>query len=264
MTSENYYISINDMLVGILFLFILLLTTYALSFKSKEDNLNKLYKERVDLRSQLVLDLRQQLKLPPRAEAADEAKQGILRFDEQTLFEPSRSDLKPQGHQLLSRLGTQLAGVLPCFVSAQVDAGQSPQTPKDCRNPAIWHPILEAVYIEGHTDSSPYSSRGGNARTNWELSSERAIAAYRAITGAGGDGSPKRRLELLKNARGNENLIGISGYADRRKIDFKHDAPNRRVDLRFVLAAPSDRDIAATVAGPAATVAGPAATVAAR
>ena len=229
-TPENYYVSLNDMLVGILFLFVLLLTTYALNFKAKEDRVSKLYKERVEQRRALVAGLHDFLKLPRRPSA--EAQEGILRFDESALFANGEAVLKPEGRVLLRRLGARLEQELPCYV----DAADFP-----CRTATGRHPILEALYVEGHTDSKPFAGRGGN----WGLSSDRAIAAYRALTGAVDNSPHPRLLERLKNAGGHENLVGISAYADRRKIYPDHDAPNRRVDLRFILAAPEDSDAVA-------------------
>ena len=195
--------------------------------------MSALYKARLGQRADLIKTLRQQVNLPP--PRSGEAEDGILRFDEKLLFKQGQAVLKPEGQALLRKLGKQMEKELPCYVSTTA--------PLPCKQPKA---ILEAVYVEGHTDSSPFAP---GARDNWVLSSERAIAAYRALIGSTGN-TGRHPLETLRNARGKENLIGISGYADRRKIDLKRDDPNRRVDLRFVLAAPSSTEQAASSGQP--------------
>ncbi len=71
------------------------------------------------------------------------------------------------------------------------------------------------IVLEGHTDSRPYGSQN---YTNWELSSDRANAARRA---------------MLEDGLKPEQLYGIRGYADQRlrnaqdPLDFR----NRRVSI---------------------------------
>jgi chemotaxis protein MotB len=75
------------------------------------------------------------------------------------------------------------------------------------------------VVIEGHTDGSP-AARG--KQSNWELSTERANAARRFLTGAG-----------LRE----EQVVEIRGYADRR-LRLWHDPlnpRNRRISILVLL-----------------------------
>ena len=71
------------------------------------------------------------------------------------------------------------------------------------------------IVVEGHTDSAPFGSAG---YSNWELSSDRAQAARRALTSAG-----------ISNAR----IKHIRGYADRhlRKPEAPLDPSNRRTSI---------------------------------
>jgi chemotaxis protein MotB len=72
------------------------------------------------------------------------------------------------------------------------------------------------VFIEGHTDSRPYSN--GGPYSNWELSSDRANAARRLMTENG------IRVDQVSEVR---------GYADQRlrKADDPTSASNRRVSI---------------------------------
>jgi chemotaxis protein MotB len=71
------------------------------------------------------------------------------------------------------------------------------------------------IVVEGHTDSAPFGSAG---YSNWELSSDRAQAARRALTSAG-----------ISNAR----IQHVRGYADRhlRKPNDPLDPSNRRTSI---------------------------------
>ena len=71
------------------------------------------------------------------------------------------------------------------------------------------------MVIEGHTDRKPYA---GKMYTNWELSTERAIAL---------------RRELAKHGIPNNRFRGVRGLADTqlRLAKRPFDASNRRVTL---------------------------------
>jgi chemotaxis protein MotB len=73
------------------------------------------------------------------------------------------------------------------------------------------------IMLAGHTDARPLS-KYGNTYTNWELSSDRANAARRALTTGG--------LDSVK-------LRSVKGMADRIPLDKEkpEDAKNRRISI---------------------------------
>jgi chemotaxis protein MotB len=75
------------------------------------------------------------------------------------------------------------------------------------------------IYIEGHTDSTPF--RGGGGRSNWDLSAERANTTRRLLVEAG-----------LPEAR----IRSVSGRADRELLlaDDPAAAANRRVSITLL------------------------------
>jgi chemotaxis protein MotB len=76
--------------------------------------------------------------------------------------------------------------------------------------------LSHRIAIEGHTDAKPY--KGNNGYDNWDLSSERANAARRA---------------MLANGVRDEQITQVRGYADRILLnpsDPLHPA-NRRVSV---------------------------------
>ena len=90
---------------------------------------------------------------------------------------------------------------------------------------------LDAVFIEGHTDST------GSSDHNWLLSAQRAISVFRELTEA------KPFLnEGLKNISGIP-ILNVSGYEARRPVDPNNFDKNRRIELRFIMRSPTPKDI---------------------
>jgi flagellar motor protein MotB len=102
-------------------------------------------------------------------------------------------------------------------------------------------PVLETVLIEGHTDKRPISNR--KYPDNDQLSTERALAVFGELLRL------QPGLDALRNADGSYPLLGVSGFGARRPLpeaqggtDAEY-ALNRRIDLRFILAARSSAEL---------------------
>jgi chemotaxis protein MotB len=287
----NYLVSVSDLMVGMLFVFIIMLMAFALNYRSAEhqaaltetelvgerdllseasaalardrdqvaaerDRLaaerDRLAGERDELtreRDRLAVErdelgavtdylLRndrirddmlaavQSLLRERQVEVSLDPENGILRLPESLLFDTAAAVLRPDGERALRELAAVLARTLPCYSRAPaIQQSDCRITPK---------PLLEAVLIEGHTDDVPISTPA--FADNWELASARAINTYQALL----DFEPS--LAALANDRG-EDLLGVSAYEAHRPVSR---APteegrrlNRRIDLRFLIAAPS-------------------------
>lgn len=230
--QDTYFISLNDLLVGLLFIFIVLLMTYSLIFQDSVERLEKQLTERVNMRTQLLERIRGDL-VAEGYEAQVIAGEGVLRLPEGVLFSPGQAALGQRARGALAIIAEALREELPCFGNGHDAEACSDNT----------GPILEAVYIEGHTDDVAINNR--QFRNNWELSSARAIATYDFMIRA------QEGLTSLPNATGSAALLGASAYADTRRV-AKSATPtatdrkqNRRVDFRFLLAPPTDEEIGA-------------------
>ena len=228
--DESYFISMTDLMVGMLFIFVILLMAFALNLKEQETKLRAQETKLTQTdtaRAQMLRDIEASLKkkgipvvvLP---------ESGVLRLPEQVLFDVGRSDLQPQGALAVSKLGEALLEVLPCYAG--------PITPATCSTRAFGR--LESVFIEGHTDNRPIA---GVPDGNWQLSFARARAVYRELA------QRDPQIEDLRNDKGEqkgagEKLLGISGYADQRPAESNNSPAgqqaNRRIDLRFIMAIP--------------------------
>ncbi len=221
--EESYFVSMTDMMVGLLFIFILMLMYFALQYQKSTENLQNAE----DTRTEILYQIKEHLEKQNIKVTVDE-ESGILRLPEESLRFPSgRAEISVEDKSVIGSLATALSLVLPCYAVGNVTK------PADC--PKTAH-NLEAVFIEGHTDSDTFQGNAG-ADYNWELSTARAVNTYRDLIHA------KPELDNLKNAD-NDYLLSVSGYGSKRRITSEktdeEKKQNRRIDLRFVMATPKN------------------------
>lgn len=241
--EESFFVSMTDMMVGMIFLFIIMLMFFAMKFSDDSLDLraemDRLAIERDRLREQVELlqgaertrnavveQIYTSLK-DQGVEVVIDKDNGILRLPESILFAVGKSELSSEGRQAVAKLANALALVLPCYTRQPNVA-----TPDDCTASAFG---LEALLIEGHTDSD------GAEDMNWRLSMERALHTYQVLV--------KERPELSamcsrqdRNEHSGYPLLSIAGYGFKRPV-APNDLPenknrNRRIDLRFIMTPP--------------------------
>lgn len=270
-SGEGYFASISDLMVGVLFVFLLMLTVFAISFRSAEDDTRSLEEElqralaeveaekarnqelteRVRLQREQLLQALDLLEgeLETRSAVRDRMLSRIKRRLERrgiTVQVDARSGVLRLGEREL-RFATRsaelsdnagattdaLAAVLADVLPcfAQGAAVQACE-PGDTA-------MLEAVLVEGHTDRRPLGS-GSRFRDNFDLSAQRSLTVFRRMIGI----APA--LRELSNTEG-QPLLAVAGYGESRLIrqgaSEEDHAANRRIDLRFVLSAPAAAEI---------------------
>jgi len=152
---------------------------------------------------------------------ADE-EEGVLCLPDDLLFAEGNVKIGRQGGDALRLLGVLLEREIRCATTV----------PQGCPQEAT--PFLEAVFVEGHTDSNQVRPSENNRlfSNNWDLSTKRALEAFTAMTRS------NPALRDLVNAEG-RSIFGISGYADGRAVAPNNTSAgrerNRRIDLRFLL-----------------------------
>ena len=110
--EESYFVSMSDMLVGLLFVFIILLVYFAVTFKQKEDFLVGAGEARKKLLEQLEKDIEQKL---PGVDVVIDTQTGILRLPEEVLFDSNEYELSPRGQDAVKIVASILADRLPCY-----------------------------------------------------------------------------------------------------------------------------------------------------
>jgi chemotaxis protein MotB len=313
-SGEGYFASVSDMMVGILFIFLLLLTVFALNFRDaeqeqkakladlikaeqratvaeelaneakliarreaalaearKDENdrfrallfdavaqLEKDVRDREAARGQLLVSLQQSLSNKGVTVSIDPAS-GILRLPEDLLFKTGDAAIGRENLPRLQAVAAVLSSTLPCYVHGGDTSG--------CN---VIAPILETVLVEGHTDRQTYKNTvlpvaapapvgsslfakpapspakvavaNDSELRNDRLSTDRALNVFKELRQA------QPSLDTLRNSD-QQPLLGFSGYGSRRPLpdalgssqaEFQR---NRRIDLRFVLSAPTSDEL---------------------
>lgn len=228
----DYFASMTDLMLGLIFVFIIMLMGFVLNLHEAEKKLTTTVSELTDsdlTRREMLRDMARILQgaLPV---TIDEAN-GTLQLGGDILFPKGSADAYAEALPKLKLLADALDRVLPCY-AASGDGRALDQCAKKRKG------RLDAVYIEGHTDTTPI--RTARFQSNWELSAARAAVTFsKLIEAAPG-------LGRLKNDK-DERLIGVSGYGEYRPVD-EHAGEaamqkNRRIELRFVMVAPSPNQL---------------------
>jgi chemotaxis protein MotB len=259
--GDGYFASVSDLMVGILFVFLLMLTVFALNYREAEheqevrraeleaakkeaqlqaaraDRLRKLLEEAAgklqhdieassNARDRLLTTLETDLKQRGINVRVDR-QAGILHLPGDLLFGTLSATLGPKQRESVGALAGALAQTLPCFTP--IEDWTARCDPSDL-------PVLETVLVEGHTDRRPINGSGNVFRDNDQLSTERALAVFAELQRA------QPRLNELFNADRSYPLLGVSGFGARRPLPSAQGdtepeySLNRRIDLRFLLA----------------------------
>lgn len=272
--GEGYFASISDLMVGVLFIFLLMLAVFAINYadQDKEAELERL-RGQVRERDQKILDLEGQI-----AKLIDERNKlrdgmlelinqldGItlaLRGDQDRLNDVRRGLLFALQDALKKRdvdvVVDERAGILRLSskglfkLNSDVFTEEGEEKAKKlleemakllpCFAKAApgaadcreQQPIFETVLIEGHADQQDTARPGGNLT----LSTDRARAFYEFMT---------VRFPPLRDLRNqdSQHLLGLAGYGELRTLPDVdgRDESNRRIEIRFLLT--GQRDVSA-------------------
>ncbi len=228
--DESYFISMADMMVGLLFIFLILVLYFAMAFRQTTDQLSGANDARKHILETLKERLDERFK-PLGLTVTINPETGVLSLPNSILFATGQYSLSPQGKQAVGIVARELALVLPCYA----DHRPGVKLERRCK-PS--HHRIDAIFVEGHTDSVPLN-RAGIISDNLDLSTLRATHTFRQLVAS----APE--LNLLTNNAGSRPvpILSVSGYGDQRLVEEgvgeevnKH---NRRIDLRFLMISPS-------------------------
>lgn len=227
--EENYFVSMTDMMVGLVFIFIIMLMYFALQFQNITQQMTGADAERTEILKQLKASLDDK-HVPVEIDTVN----GVLRLSDAILFDSGRADLKPEGRIAVGHLAEALAEVLPCYTDG---SDLSVPKPSTCSNSPY---RIESVYVEGHTDSNPLAANGA-MQDNLDLSAFRATNTFRQLKR-----SHEELAALCSNEKGTcRAVLSVSGYGSARPIapglsdvDMRR---NRRIDLRLIMVTPDSK-----------------------
>lgn len=195
--------------------------------KSKKPDPLEAYLTRSAAERRRILEtIRNQLKVDfPDLQVVISEESDALRFQGEGLFDRGVSTLKADRRAVVEKIAARLEQILPCYT-----LGPNKSWNAEC-NPSL--SIIEALQIEGHTDSD------GTSDSNLNLSTARANSTFTTMTAS------KPGLVDFQNFR-NQPVLSVAGYGQMRPIRT-NDTPegkatNRRVDLRIIMYSPSRSD----------------------
>jgi flagellar motor protein MotB len=177
----------------------------------------------INQRREILVELRDRLLIEfPELQVVISPEQDALRFQGEGLFRSGSSLLEPRQRAIVDTMGRLLDEILICFT-----LGERAERGPDCES---GNALIEAVQIEGHTDSD------GSDLNNLRLSTDRANATLLVML------DEDRTILAHQNLRG-QPVMSVSGYGEMRPIEPNETvdgkAANRRIDLRIIMYAPS-------------------------
>lgn len=239
--GANYFASMTDMMVGILFIFIIMIAYFA--FQIKEDN----QKQNPLL---IYIDRGEQFRQGIAEKVADDLRKnnidaqvspknpGVVTLKGSGLFGVGQSkiDSLPNSQEKIDYISDVLAKVMRCYVYTAANSAISYK----CDNPDSIY--LESVYIEGHTDNQGVGqglTLQDGSKNNLELSSKRATNTYTEMV------LKNPVLESYKSPE-KEQVLSVAAYGEQRPLASNESesgrAANRRIDIRFVMWVPKSKE----------------------
>lgn len=232
--EEDYFVSMTDMMVGILLIFIILLMYFVLQFHTRTDELIKANQSAAKLRAAILNQIKEDLEdRDTQLRVIVDEENGVLRLEGDVLFDSAKYDLSPTGKKTLQNLADILTKILPCYVWHPPDfQGQK------CDRPT---PVIEALFVEGHTDNVPLVGVAGGPKDNYDLSALRATTAFRELVSA------KPVLTQFLTDENGSPVLSVSGYGpDRPSVPSglnKSEPKNRRIEFRMIMQTPVSKQL---------------------
>jgi flagellar motor protein MotB len=212
----SYLASASDLMIGLLFVFIILVVVLALE-QQRQANV---IKAAGDPRGAVTQAIGQALK-DSKIEVNIDPASGVISLPSDILFPLGESKLSTEALVALALARQRLEQVLPCYVASE----RSLHHPQDCRHNKGLHEI-DTIFVEGHTDNRPILRNGTD---NAMLSFQRARAVLTTLV-------TDSHMATYRNSS-QQPLFSYSAYGDTRLLKGipGDDGKNRRVDLRIVL-----------------------------
>lgn len=236
-SGANYFASMTDMMVGILFIFIIMIAYFAFQVvSSNKENPLLVYIDRgEELRQGLAEKVADDLRKHNIDATVNPKNPGVVTLRGRGIFANGASsvDSIPGSKEKIEYLSDVLFKKMDCYVYGS----QSNPLSKECNNKSLIY--LESVFIEGHTDNQAVPPGGlpDGSKNNLELSARRATNTYKTLV------EKNPNFTKYKNPV-NEEVLSVAAYGEQRPMESNttvsgQDA-NRRIDIRFVMWVPKN------------------------
>ncbi len=240
-SDESYFVSMTDIMVGMLFVFILIIMYFSYQLKVQSEAQDDYAQSATDHRTQLLNELKTFLEGDGSTKVEIDAEQGILRVPAGVLFESGVADIEEGSPSdlFLTKLALTFKSTIICSV---LNAEQKIyEASADCilKNPK--RAFIESIFVEGHTDNDPIPITG--LRNNRKLNSNLRLSARRATNTYKNMVEKQPTLATFRSPK-NEPIFAVSAYGETRPIDSNATElgrkNNRRIDIRLLMYIPEN------------------------
>lgn len=276
--DDSFFVSMTDIMVGLLFIFILIIMYFAIQAKidakaieEQRENINRLstllegqddlkkysaltiYQSRVALQRNYLLNwIKAHLENNGIRGIEIIEDQGVIRLPEGVLFNSGEFEFMPDSYaeRTAKAISRALNDVLRCSVLTETGAPYKSVT--ECKH-TFYHnknmAFIQSLYVEGHTDSIQVkgSVKGDrNITSNLKLSARRSTNTFEAMTKESPDILNFHGPVIDNSNIRFEPVLASSAYGERRPVATNNSSKgrrmNRRIDLRVVMYVPPNID----------------------
>ena len=263
-SNSHYALSISDLLMGILFIFMLILMKFMMEYQNKKESLLEPLSERVKILKHLKSEIEKK-----NIKVEIDKKNGILKLTGAHYFDSGKYELSDEGKKDFEKI-KDIFTILICY-SALDNKKTKERWPKNkkCKsNLKKWqdhckkkypkkYALIDSILIEGHADADPIADGSCLAKegikNNLDLAMKRAQEIFIFLL----DYIPERGYDPIKGPPAPESgncfyalvnkqdkpLFGVASYGNLRRSDKSQDKVkglDRRVDFRFIMSQPED------------------------
>ena len=229
--DESFFISMTDIMVGLLFIFLIIIVYFSYQLK-KENQALESYADTAQNHGIRILEALKDELTNKGIKVEVDKKQGILRLPDGVLFESGKSKIINPSSAYVASLDISDAfyNVLRCSVFIKERIKLIVEK-KNCKLKNRSGVFVDSIFIEGHTDDEPINIG------NLNLSSKRAVNTYKVMTD----------YRELRNyfSPDKKEIFGISGFGDTRPIKINNSEENkranRRIDIRVIMYIPRSK-----------------------
>ena len=261
--GSHYTLSISDLLMGILFIFILILMKFITDYHNKKDKLLLPLVKRVKLLKKLEKEIKKQ-----DIKVKVDTKNGILELEDILCFPKSEYELNKEQQEGLKKICGIFSDII-CYADLEktskkyviwrtdwkdkiplsCDRDKELKSRPDCTKQT--NGLIDTILIEGHADSTPIGGyfREQGIKTNLDLAMKRSQQVFRFLTQykEGTTDKPARgnHFYYLLNKR-EQSLFGVTSYGNLRSSVKANDrepsssVKERCINIRFIMSQPDE------------------------
>ncbi len=253
--SSHYTLSISDLLMGFLFIFILILLKFIIDYHDKKNALSIPLIERAEL----LKSLKKKIEKKDISVKVD-LENGILTLPEILCFQKSKYNLSEEQQKGLKAVIKALAPII-CY--SNLNSEEMKQRwkrfynksfeKKKCNKYKNKQGLIDTILVEGHADSTPIGSYFGNTCiiTNLDLAQKRSQNVFKFLLQYK---EPTRKnpipegnyLYALVNQK-EKSLFGVTSYGNLRSPDQRNNKKSgslqekdRCINIRFIMSRSDD------------------------